>query len=395
MWNQRPSIWISAASQSDPSVIACEDPDPDVQDWVRYPWKLGDRWQTAYNDFSDRAFVRVGRRKYGEHASYQQELLGNEVFLDTLVHGLRNLKSLQSVALEGQWARLRSLDERRRGSPIARSWSNFHCVPPDWSWTHLTTLHSTSGIEHYRILTAALARSERHIESFEVSSVGIPAHLFAGGTQALMKPPRSDVTAFTQLRSLSLVVAALTEGLGQDAETEATCDRYPDISGLSDLLHTATKLRDLSLDMPIHFGEPPTFYSYAQVIRRESRWNLLEELELEHLEMTAEELLHLITCQAPNLKRLRIDEINLAQGRWQGVLQALRELPSPPALEFSHGTDTFLWHVGVDFQHHFTSATIYPDLMRYVTHGGRHPCLPEGEADAAASRLFVWSAPDW
>lgn len=276
--NQQPIVCDTAAGLPGPSVIACEDPDPDVQDWVRYSWKQGDKWQSAYNDFSNRAFVRVGRRKYREHASYQQELLGSEVFLDTLVHGLRNMKSLQSVALEGHWACLRSPDERRRGSPIARNWSNFHCVPPAWSWTPSTTLHSTSGIEHYRLLTAALVKSERRIESFEVGGLGIPAHVFAGGTQPLIDPPRSDVMAFTQLRSLSLVVAGRTDGLGQDPEIEATCDRYPDISGLSDLLHAATKLEDLTLDMPMHYGEAPTFYSYSRVFRRESRWEFLQKI---------------------------------------------------------------------------------------------------------------------
>ena len=393
--NQRPSVCHTATSSSDPSVIACEDLDPDVQAWVRYPWKNGDEWQSAYSSFNDRAFVRVGRRKYREHASYQQELLGSEVFLDTLVRGLRNLRSLKSVDLEGQWAHLRSPDERRRGSPIARSWSNFHCVPPHWSWTHVTTPHSISGIDHYLILTAALAQSEKHIGHFEVGGVGIPAHSFAEGTQKLMSLPRSDVIAFAQLKNLSLVVAARTNGQGHMYETNATCEIYPYISGLPDLLHTATDLEGLSLDMPMHYGGAPIFFSYNQVFRRESRWHKLEHLALEHLEITAEELLHLVTWQTPNLKRLRIDEINLFQGKWQGVFQALRELPSPPVLEFSTGTHTLLWHLSVDFQHHFTSPTIYPDLIRYVTRGGRHPCLPEGEPDAAASQLFVWSAPDW
>ena len=391
LMDQRRIVCHRAANLSDPIVIASEDPDPDVQDWIRRPWKSCDEWHSAYNEFSDRAFVRIGWRKYRQHASYQQKLLGSEVFLTTLVQGLQKLKSLQSVAPEGRWAHLQSLDERRRGSPIARSWSNFHCVPPGWSWTS----QITSGMEHYRILTAALAKSERHVQSFKVGTVGIPAHLFAGGTRALMDPPRSDVIAFTRLKSLSLVVAACTDELGDDSETQATCDRWPDISGLSDILHTATELEYLRLDMPIHLGEPPTFYSYSQVFRRDARWHILQELELEHLELTAEELLHLVTWQTPNLKRLRIDEINLTRGRWQGVFQALRELPSPPALEFSTSIETFLWHVGVDFQDHFTSETIYPDLIRYVMHGGRHPCLPEGEADAAASQLFVWSAPDW
>lgn len=358
LFRQRP---INIKAGTGLYVIACDDPDPDIQEWIRRSWERNEdeALESAFEDFRNRTFVDAGWQKYKEHALYQQKLLEGGMLIRILVHGLHRLNSLQSVSLKGTWGRLRTPNHRRHGSPLARSWNNFHCAPSPWSWEYPKSQNSAFGSECYEVLTSALAKTERQITSFKVAhqSPGIPALMFVRGPPASMKSARSDVIAFTRLRSLSLKVAAQAFPIGympSDHDLKANSAGWGNLSGLSDLLDATEELEHLSLDMPMHPGISRELrYRYSQVFSRESRWNRLKSHRLEHLAMTAEKIMHLVIRQVPNLKRLMFNRIYLREGKWECVIQALQELESPPALKFPAASDPFLGHTSMwnSFQH--------------------------------------------
>ena len=98
--------------------------------------------------------------------------------------------------------------------------------------------------------------------------------------------------------------------------------------------------------------------------------------------------MHLITEQMPCLKDLGLDEIDLLQGAWPNVFQALRERDPPVKLNFAHEFDNYLYVRGKDCHWCDGSGKIYSDIKNYVNNGGRHSCLPVGEPDSAATNPF-------
>ena len=81
-----------------------------------------------------------------------------------------------------------------------------------------------------------------------------------------------SVKALQHLQRLQLYLGELI-GHG------ATCDRYPDVSGLPSLLRCMTGLVELGLKFPSHCGNPVKLY-YDQVFPKEMCWNKLESLIL-------------------------------------------------------------------------------------------------------------------
>ena len=183
-------------------------PDPDVHEWIRHRHQD----HTTYTKFKNRAFINHGYRKYKEHAASQQLLLLTADFEAIFTGGLKALDTLQSVTMSRRWQLLSSPKERRTGSPLMRSWDNFHCLPTGWTWNLDGSYLGGNGAFHYKLLVRALVHAQRRIQSCDIerySYPGLPAMLFSGNT---MGSPRLDITAFAQLRSLSLNLGGVQAG---------------------------------------------------------------------------------------------------------------------------------------------------------------------------------------
>ena len=70
------------------------------------------------------------------------------------------LGCLKSVFLKGGWTQP-NFGEYYRGSPLARTWNPFHCIPDRWAWRPGRDCP-------YGIITTAFARATDHIDEFVI-----------------------------------------------------------------------------------------------------------------------------------------------------------------------------------------------------------------------------------
>ena len=157
------------------NVIINYHPDPEIQAWIR----CNSNSAGTYEMFKDCAFIKAGYRKYKQHASFQQGSLIDGYCLRTLTDGLKRLDLLQSVVLIGQWPYLRRPNDRRTGTPLLRSWNNFHCSPHNWQWDSRRRSFMNDGSRHYEVIVSALVTSQRCIGAFDVGG------LYCSGLQCI------------------------------------------------------------------------------------------------------------------------------------------------------------------------------------------------------------------
>ena len=251
--------------------------------------------------------------------------------------------------------------------------------------------HVTDGAGHYEIVTSALAEAQRYIQSFDINGCaepgeepGLPVHVFEGANETSIGSPRPDVLALAQLRCLSLTVAAskeepwpIRDSDENSDEENSVSDYVPDISALPMLLGSMSNLTHLSLQMPCAFLETPVYYNYGQVFPKGTQWDKLESVTLQFLEFTESEFVDFVTKRMPNLRRLTLASLDLLEGTWEYVFQALSEMYPPPTLDFLYEDDNYLTQCeGESLWETYWPSSLFKNLSRYVTKGDcRHPCL--------------------
>lgn len=217
------------------------------------------------------------------------------------------------------------------------------------------------------------------------------AHVFGAES---MECPRADVLAFAQLRSLSLVVAHSQRKQDWEEDDDSPYPIFPGIHGLPILLGSMPSLAHLGLRMPDDPEFPSYFYNYEDVFSKGTQWHKLGSISLQNLAIRPKQFMDLVTKRMPNLRRLTLAKLDLLEGKWECVFQALSEMDPPPILEFIYEEDNQMTYregeseVNSLWQPDCPSS-FFKDLGSYVTNGGgRHPCLPDGQPDSAAAHLF-------
>ncbi|KAG7008173.1 hypothetical protein G7Y79_00006g017930 [Physcia stellaris] len=359
-------------------------PDRDIEEWIRHT-PITPSADPKWKMFRKCKFINDGLNNYRDHADMQRELLTKGKFLKILVDGLKRLDSLQSITVRSGWERLRNLDECHTGSPLARSWDIFHLTPESWAWT-MEDSSITDGA-HYELITSALVEAQRYIQSFDINDckpTGISANVFAS-----VECLRADSLAFAQLRSLSLILATPeVEPSPMDSKEEISV--YDFVPGLSMLLGSMPNLAHLRLIMPSDFSQRPLYYRFRHIFPEGTQWDKLESITLQNLAITANQFMDLVTKRTPNLRRLTIAALDLLEGRWECVFQALSELKSPLILDFIDERNNYMTHCeGDNMWQNWYPLSLWKEIGSYVTNGGgRHPCLPDGQPDSAAAHLF-------
>lgn len=252
-----------------------------------------------------------------------------------------------------------------------------------------------TGARHYDILTSALVEAQRYVQSFDINGFeppGISAHVFEREVETSRGCPRADVHAFAQLRSLSLIIdSSEVIPWPMDSEDENSVhDFVPGLYGLQILLGSMPGLTHLRLELPDDWEALPRFYRYHEVFPKGIQWDKLESIILLNFAITANQFMDLVTKRMPNLRRLTLADLDLLEGRWECVFQALSEMKSPPILDFIHEKENYMTHCeGDSLLQDFYPPSFWKDLGSYVTNGGgRHPCLPDWQPDSAAAHLF-------
>lgn len=329
----------------------------------------------------DPQIFNQGYEAYQEHSVYQQRTLQSGDFLETLVLGLSRLNRLASVSLEGDWDWdvRRNIGKLRYGIHLARRWHPFHLGPQKWSWRsgESDIADVLDGRRHYWIITTALFRAQRQIDEFAVGRgylPGISPEAFARKNRTQLNLLGLDIAALSGVKRLHLHIASC-----EDPSAPVYCDNT---QGLVKLLDSMRSLECLSLRLSDNLAyEPVSQYNYNQVFPKATTWNKLENLRLENFASSATDLLRLFLIQMPGLNNITIGDTQLLEGCWESVIECLRH--------FKQFT-TFRINVRAELYHHGEEVFDFDhkDIEKYITEGGRHPCLSDHQP-ASASEAYM------
>ena len=347
------------------------------------PWSRIERVRILHrND----GFVKAGYTNYKRNAMCERRTLRDETFLTGLCVGFSTLNQLASICLgetpwdidveSGSSRGSSSLCRLDCGSPLARTWSPFCLRPTTMNDYEDGDMHIS---RYLRILTAALASSSRRLSSIELGNSeyveGLPPSALTVPIMSAMGKEKV-LTAYSRFEELYLTMFSRVD------------DRNDNLVGLQSLLENAPNLESLTLFLDKESIEQ-TPHRFDQVFPRGRFSPNLKYLTLHGLAVKALDLIILI-WQWPHLKYLEIEWMDLLEGSWEGIIEALRN---------SHVKLFNL--ISCDLKHHggvlFLTNSNDPGpcklrnaIKKYVMHGGRHPCLA---ADQPANSAFSSDTP--
>lgn len=158
-------------------------------------------------------------------------------------------------------------------------------------------------------------------------------------------------------------------------------------------------------DLRLHLAAiiPGTFreqdFFYEQIFPASKCWLQSTDLTLVGLRIKGTDLAKDLRVQMPQLCRLKMAEIDVAEGTWEGVIEALRRLE----LErfeldhrghYTHLGSTIFDEDNADSSDSLTNQVKLKAVEDYVTNGGRHPCLPATAMSCAADYYLQEMFPD-
>ena len=278
-------FWSQTALMFDMGKFSQQDPDPQINDWVHDVARMDFSLTEIVAKWEHRGFICRGYKEYHEHSFYQRRALLRGDFSRTLVEGLSRLGSLESVTLGGGWPVPvpTSPCELLHGTPLARSWNPFHCLPHARSWevgNSSEDLHER--MRPHRIINAALVDAQRHIDEFAISRNCVH-EIYRYTFERIDAPLRPDpigIANFSVSRAsdeifetndpmrpcaLSLDIATfsgpkrlhLRLGSCDEASASDNCDN---MSGLQKLLKSTHILRRPNLDSSFAIEHHPSRY---------------------------------------------------------------------------------------------------------------------------------------
>ena len=269
------------------------------------------------------------------------------------------------------------LDPNCNGTPLARRWNPFHYGPRKWSLLgERPEEDSLHVMRHYRILDTALAATQKHVDGIFVcksSLGGVSPFAFAINDVTRLDGTGVDIAALSGSKRLCLCV----EGDGLIS--------WDNIEGLSELLASMHLLQQLELDVTWTQSHCP--FTHDQVFPQAMTWNNLERFTLTRFSSDAAKLLCLLLIQMPGLKLMEFGDVILQQGRWETVIECLKQTNRSTIYKFRD--NAVLTHrAGRGIRQDML------DINEYIMHGGRHPCLLEDQPTSASEEyMFQIDAP--
>lgn len=345
-----------------------------------------------------------GHREWKDRDEYQQRIVKNGDFLQTLTRGLRKLDLLNSVEVCNAWdiwdftdycVKPGSVDHMTRyssnpyfyASPFGRAWGLFRPTPRSWvSVTGGTSRTSqeeifATGREEFQIITTALSQSQRHILSFHISSPSVST-FDLNVTESL---GNHNINAYSSLEDLTLNID------DYDGKVDMLVE-YGSLPSLQALLGSMGGLRRLEMALPCDVSHGDGHFNYRQIFPTDgTQWMRLTKLDILALAISVDDLVHLLTAKIPNLRELIISDIELLGGRWEGMIEFLKT--SMHLLSFPLNVWSKLKHLEGrvflgDGEDDDESLVFHAKIEQYVVSGGCHPCLRPDE-DASASRRYL------
>ena len=324
--------------------------------------------------WKDNSFFRSGYQVYQEHSVYQARALQSGYVLQALVLGLSRLSSLESVSLQGEWTPLvvANLGEHHYGTPLARKWNPFICLPRRWLWESGTD-------RHVGVITAALNRAKSHvrrIDKFAIDGDFADEYLQRDRSRVNGLGLGSGVAARSGVKRLALNLRH-----GYLKLWEQTDDDNDNAEDLLKLLGSMHSLQCLHISAS-HYG------GFESVFFKVMTWNNLEDFALKRLVSTTPDLLRLFLIQMPRLRNLVIGCLDLLDARcWSSFIECLRQFHQFRTFKIGHRG----WFNSTWGKPHISHEPLDCDtqkLVDYVMNGGRHPCLSK-EQPTSASEAYM------
>ena len=354
-----------------------ESPDPKINDWFHDCSTCIESDDPAIERHCDYDYMIDGYLDHVVNVASWDESLRTGRLIESLVQGLRNLKSLESIELYwDKWCILPEGLAHLLCEPAQRYRSPFYRWPHTWQRTIEQECQRSINVTHYRIVVSALIQAEISIRMFTVAGYLSSTHLDNN------YPP--SVTVLGNKSSPFLALESLRFPLSIGTPVVVPLNS---LFGLSRLFNSADRLKRLELFLPATTARSqniPRFFNLEIIFPKSKTWNYLESLKFEGLKATASEFVQLFLHRLPNLKHLEIGGTALTHGNWKGIIESLRQsqhLSSfylAPRCLFGPQV-TFFWS---------RFRQIDREIALYVANGGRHPLLPKGHPDSAA-QLYI------
>lgn len=372
-----------------------------------------------FSKHANDGFVMEGFQLWQQLAAEERQSLedgwNGQFFLD-LCSGLLRLGNLRSVQIEDDIWNSKQMDitddflttcphlapnTGLSGSPLARSWNPWHLRPKR---------SEDAGFEYLSLMIRALSKTKKHIKHFECQSrypriyEGLSPWHFAMYNMT-QRFPRQMAIALCKLESLNLQITPSRFDPVDQENTKALgflpqlLEQMTGLKKLHLVLLTAERIkkeRRLSLT-PL--GE--TCYTYSQVFPPLGKWQHLEHLHLSGLALHGLDMYFLLFHQMPRLLRLWLNRIDLLEGSWDGVVEALRLRGAWFPWELLGLQGSFRHEVGQWWPCTPDTREEYLALRPYSTYaedGGHHPSLPVDSEDLLSIKylndMFCAAAPE-
>ena len=367
--------------------------DVQIKKFLKYCKRQSVSFSKLYKAHGKDTFLVEGYRKYRDCSASECHSIESGLLFHDLCLGLGYLKNLRSVVLSHNFwddslydnEYFRTPDSGKSygtlsGPPLCRIWNPFHLHPIAWRMLPNVDDGTSRFSAHFHILTRALRATDNGITSLQFLDGylggGLPPQLWIGS-----KMTCTDFwhlgTTYSSLRCLDIHI------ITNKFEPRAA------LTILAELLAQTRGLRRLSLELmpdayPLHVSNK---YRYDEIFPLTGGWPKLTELSLSGVAIGGWDLLKLILGRA-RLEQLRLSDIDLLDGTWEGVIEGMRRVSRLTEVKLYHrlthcGGTGFGpcdpkrndWRFRWNFLHKVES---------YVVYGGRHPCLsPDCDTDTA------------
>ncbi|KAL8657010.1 MAG: hypothetical protein Q9226_002352 [Calogaya cf. arnoldii] len=372
------------------------------------------------------AFVR-GQEQCCHHAEEHVNITTTSWF-DRVRIGLNNLLSVETVVMRNSWdmiyddapadnekngsdfetswtvqgcANVNKDGRRMVGSPLARSWPPTYLRPGlVQSYNYHDPLHARAVSDGTREFSRLLQLLDsvcmtQRIKGFQVS--GDTAAHRGVSPYAFFDAKGADSYFTTLSRNLRVLSLTLTPCTLEPA-------RQPmlDLQILKKALESTQSLEWLSLNLPLavddfEVRDVHSLYHLTLVFPQTTAWNLpcLRGLRLRGLRASFDELITLLYLNCPKLQSLDLSYFQLKDGHWEDIIEGLCRLPDFRFCNFFE--NGLLWSTDDLFNIWADTDERYEDgerdfcdiICRYVSSGGRHPCLARDAPDSASTEYMV------
>lgn len=402
LWDQVVNVFDLVHHMPEISDYEINDPDPQIDEFARhclnarFPRSVDtrERYRAQHQEeFIRLAFIKKGHRQWIERATFERLYMQDQDFLDVLVPGLQRLDHLDCVNLRGDWHHswclqgIPAYSDTRSGSLAERKWDPFMVAPLSWYYyTSSDPNHPNPG--PFWTIVSAVSMTSKKPRIFECESAMSPAmfEVTAGGSRPDHGMFAHGCKAFAGLQRFSLFMLTSV-----DNHWLGTRDR---LTGLQEMLSHMPRLETLVLNLPWTLGDinsPGPALQYGLVFPKSRTWECLTTLFISSLVIHVHELIELLFLKVPNLRRLRLDHINLLEGTWHAMtelfkygLRCLVDLQIDGTLYHCEQSNLLVaWR----FEH------LLVELKDYILNGRnnlklRHPCLrPEDPPETSLAYL--------